>query len=277
MVEFMTTSTPVVVITGAGSGIGRACGVHLAEHGWRVVGGDIRSDVPPLSSSSPILPLDVDQDDSCVAFVQQVLDQHGRIDVLFNNAGFGIAGAAEETSSAEAHAQLETNFFGVARMCRLVLPTMRRQGSGLIVNMSSIGGLIAIPFQPFYTAAKFAVEGYSEALRLEVQPFGIDVVLIEPSDFRTEFTDRRRIAAAAVEGSAYGGRFDSVMAIAEHDERTGSDPSVVASLLERIIRSRRRRLRYTVGDPLVRVTPMVKRLLPWQLAEPLMRAYWSRS
>lgn len=277
MVEFMPTSTPVVAITGAGSGIGRACGVHLAERGYRVLGGDIRPDVAPLSEVSPVLPLDVDQDDSCEEFVEQVLAAHGRIDVLFNNAGFGVAGPAEETSSVEAQAQLETNFFGVTRMCRIVLPSMRRQGSGLIINMSSIGGLIAIPFQPFYSAAKFAVEGYSEALRLEVRPFGIDVVLIEPSDFKTGFTDSRRIAAAAMEGSAYGGRFGDVMAIAERDERMGSDPSAVAALLERIIRSRRRRLRYTVGDPLVRVTPLVKRLLPWQLAEPLMRSYWSRS
>ena len=277
MVGFMTTSTPVVAITGAGSGIGRVCGVHLAERGYRVVGGDVQPDVAPLSDGSPVLPLDVDLDDSCEAFVEQVLTAHGRIDVLFNNAGFGVAGPAEETSSAEAHAQLETNFFGVTRMSRLVLPAMRQQGSGLIVNMSSIGGLIAIPFQPFYSAAKFAVEGYSEALRLEVHPFGIDVVLIEPSDFKTGFTDRRRIASAAMEGSAYGSRFDAVLAIAESDERTGSDPSAVATLLERIIRSRRRRFRYTVGDPLVRVTPMLKRVMPWRVAEPLMRSYWSRS
>lgn len=277
MVGFMTTSMPVVAITGAGSGIGRASAVHLADRGYRVVGGDIRPNAAPLSDASPVLPLDVDEDDSCEAFVGQLLTAHGRIDVLFNNAGFGVAGPAEETSSAEAHAQLETNFFGVTRMCRLVLPAMRRQGSGLIVNMSSIGGLIAIPFQPFYSAAKFAVEGYSEALRLEVAPFGIDVVLIEPSDFKTGFTDRRMIATAAKEGSAYGRRFEDVIAIAEHDERSGSDPSSVAVLLERIIRSRRRRFRYTVGDPLVRLTPILKRLMPWQLAEPLMRSYWNRS
>jgi NAD(P)-dependent dehydrogenase (short-subunit alcohol dehydrogenase family) len=267
---------PVVAITGAGSGIGRVCGVHLAGRGFSVVGGDIRTDTEPLTDTAPVLPLDVDDDDSCEMFVRDVLSEHGRIDVLFNNAGFGIAGPAEETSSAEAHAQLETNFFGLARMCRLVLPTMRSRGEGLLVNMSSIGGLLAIPFQPFYSAAKFAVEGYSEALRLEVQPFGIDVVLIEPSDFRTGFTDRRRIVAAAVDGSAYRGRFEQVLGIAETDEREGSDPAKVAVLLERIIRSRRRRLRYTVGDPLVRITPVLKRVLPWQLTEPLMRSYWSR-
>ncbi len=276
MVGFMTESKQVVAITGAGSGIGRACGIHLAGRGYRVVGGDIRTDVGPLSEHAPILPLDVDDDDSCEAFVRHVLAEYGHIDVLFNNAGFGIAGPAEETSSAEAHAQLETNFFGLARMCRLVLPAMRGRGSGLIVNMSSIGGLIAIPFQPFYSAAKFAVEGYSEALRLEVEPFGIDVVLIEPSDFKTGFTDRRRIAEAAAEGSAYGSRFDHVMAIAENDERTGSDPRAVALLLERILASPRRRFRYTVGDPLVRITPILKRVMPWQLAEPMMRSYWSR-
>lgn len=268
---------PVVVVTGAASGIGRACGVHLTDRGCLVVGGDINTDVQPLSETSPVLQLDVDSDASCESFVQRVLTEHGRIDVLFNNAGFGIAGPAEETSSAEAHAQLETNFFGITRMCRLALPSMRDQGSGLIVNMSSIGGLIAIPFQPFYSAAKFAVEGYSEALRFEVSPFGVDVVLIEPSDFKTGFTDRRRIAASAREGSAYGSRFRHVLGVAENDERTGSDPAAVAVLLEQIIRSRRRRFRYTVGDPMVRVTPTLKRVVPWRVAEPLMRSYWGRT
>ena len=151
----------VVVVTGAASGIGLAAARHLASTGFTVVGGDIRTDEP--THGFELRRLDVDDDDSCRRFVEGVERDHGRIDVLFNNAGFGIAGPAEETSSAEAHAQLETNFFGLTRMCHLVLPGMRARGGGLIVNMSSIGGLIAIPYQAFYSAAKFAVEGYSEA------------------------------------------------------------------------------------------------------------------
>ena len=267
----------VVVITGAGSGIGRACAEHLAGLGHRVYGGDIRTDVPAFTRPVSLARLDVDDDTSCREFVEKVVAAEGRIDVLFNNAGFGIAGPAEETSSAEAHAQLETLFFGVARMCREVLPLMRAQGRGLIINMSSIGGLIALPFQGFYSASKFAVEGYSEALRQEVHPFGIDVLLIEPSDFRTGFTERRRVVAGHTAVSPYHGRFGAVLTTAENDERTGSDPMKVARLLEHVIDARRRRFRYTVGDPVVRATPLLKRIVPSRVAEWLMRLYWSRS
>jgi NAD(P)-dependent dehydrogenase (short-subunit alcohol dehydrogenase family) len=272
----MSGSPSVIVVTGAGSGIGRACAEHLASLGHTVYGGDIVTDVPAFSAPVALSALDVDDDASCRAFVSKVLTDAGHIDVLFNNAGFGIAGPAEQTSSAEAHAQLETLFFGVARMCREVLPAMRAQGHGLIVNMSSIGGLIALPFQSFYSAAKFAVEGYSEALRQEVSPFGIEVVLVEPSDFHTGFTDRRRVVQGFTAESAYRERFDSVLHIAEHDERTGSDPAQVARLLERIVASRHRRFRYTVGAPAIRMTPILKRLLPGLLTERVMKAYWSR-
>lgn len=271
------TDRLAIIVTGAASGIGRATAERLARAGHRVCGGDVRVDGPPFTSSVRLSRLDVDDDRSCESFVSDVLDDTGRIDVLFNNAGFGIAGPAEETSSPEAHAQLETLFFGTARMCREVLPSMREAGRGLIVNMSSIGGLIALPFQSFYSAAKFAVEGYSEALRFEVEPFGIEVVLIEPSDIRTPFTDRRRLVEGTSEESPYHRRFQAVLRRAEADERGGSDPDQVARLVERIVGARRRRFRYTVGDPAIRVTPVLKRIVPAPVAESLVRAYWSRS
>lgn len=272
-----TVPRRVVVITGAGSGIGRACAEALATAGHRVYGGDIRTDVRSFTAPVTLDTVNVDDDRSCRAFVQRVVEREGRIDVVVNNAGFGIAGPAEETSSAEAHAQLETLFFGVARTCREVLPLMRAQGEGLIVNMSSIGGLIALPFQSFYSAAKFAVEGYSEALRQEVGPFGIDVVLIEPSDVRTGFTDSRRVVAAHTDASPYHARARAVLATVEKDERAGSDPARVARLLSHIVSAQRRRFRYTVGDPLVRTTPVLKRALPAPVTEWLMRTYWSRA
>jgi NAD(P)-dependent dehydrogenase (short-subunit alcohol dehydrogenase family) len=272
-----TVPSRVVVITGAGSGIGRACAEELAGRGHRVHGGDIRTEVAPFSNPVTFTRLDVDDDISCREFVRRVVEHEGRIDVVLNNAGFGIAGPAEETSSAEAHAQLETLFFGVARMCREVLPVMREQTGGLIVNMSSIGGLIALPFQSFYSAGKFAVEGYSEALRQEVEPFGIRVVLIEPADVRTGFTDSRRIVAAHTGTSPYRDRVGAVLATAERDERTGSDPAEVARLVAHIVAGRRNRFRYTVGHPLVRATPLLRRAVPAPMAEWLMRAYWNRT
>src|SRR5207244_3041916 len=167
------------------------------------------------------------------------------IDVVVNCAGFGVAGAIEDTVIASARAQFETNFFGVLRVCRHVLPLMRRERSGLIVNVSSIAGVLALPFQGIYSATKFALEGLTEALSVEVQRFGIRVVLVQAGDFRTAFTAARQHVTST--GSPYAERFRQALDIAESDESNGCDPQRLARLLDRIIRSRRPRLRYGLG------------------------------
>src|SRR5258708_5663628 len=185
----MNEADSVVLVTGASSGIGAIAAAFLAERGYRVYAG-ARSAVT-AAGVEPIA-LDVSDDASVTRAIEAILAKEGRLDILVNNAGFGIAGAIEDTSIDEARAQFDVNFFGVLRMCRAVLPAMRPRKAGYIVNIGSIGGLIAIPFQGFYSASKFALEGFSEALRLEVRPFGIHVVLIEPGDHRTSFTPNRR-------------------------------------------------------------------------------------
>ncbi|MGC8873617.1 MAG: SDR family NAD(P)-dependent oxidoreductase, partial [Chloroflexia bacterium] len=156
---------PVVLITGASSGIGLACARYLADRGYRVFGTSRHPEACP-PEPFPMIQMDVCDDASVLRGVEAVRERAGRIDVLVNNAGIGYGGAIEDTSLEEAHRQFETNFFGALRLCRAVLPIMRAQGSGLIVNMSSIGGLIGLPFQGLYSATKFALEGMSEALRL---------------------------------------------------------------------------------------------------------------
>ncbi len=182
----------VVLVTGASSGIGRACAEFLAGRGYRVYGGSRRLVAGSVVES---ISMDVGDDASVHAAVSTILAREGRIDILVNNAGIAIAGAVEDTSVEEARDQFDVNFFGVLRVCRAVLPAMREQGAGYIVNIGSIGGLIAIPFQGFYSASKFALEGLSESLRLEVRQFGVHVVLIEPGDHRTGLTDNRRRTA----------------------------------------------------------------------------------
>jgi len=132
-----------------------------------------------------------------------VLADAGRIDAVVNNAGLGYAGALEDTSVDEARRQFETNLFGVHRVCRAVLPHMRERRAGRIVNMSSLGGLVTVPFQGMYCASKYALEAYTQALRMEVRPFGIQVAMIEPGDFATGFTAHRRMTAASAPGSPY--------------------------------------------------------------------------
>ncbi|MGQ9468169.1 MAG: SDR family oxidoreductase [Anaerolineae bacterium] len=267
----------VVLITGASSGIGKACAEHLARRGYRVFGTSRRAPfppAPPLPGQPVMLQMDVTQDESVQQAVDFIVRETGRLDVVVNNAGFGIAGAVEDTPIEAAKSQLETNFFGVLRVCRAALPVMRAQGEGLIVNISSLGGVIALPFQALYSASKFAVEGLTEALRLEVRPFGIRVTLIEPGDMRTGFTDQRVRVAASGEGSAYRAHFERTLQVVEHDERHGGSPETVAVLLERIIRSPNPAPRYRVGPAIQRLAAVLKGVLPGRLFEWALAKYY---
>ncbi len=267
----------VVLITGASSGIGKACAEHLARRGYQVFGTSRRAPfppIPPLPGQPIILQMDVTRDESVQQAVDFIVRETGRLDVAVNNAGFGIAGAVEDTSIEEAKSQMETNFFGVLRVCRAVLPVMREQREGLIVNISSLGGVISLPFQALYSASKFAVEGLTEALRLEVRPFGIRVTLIEPGDMHTGFTDQRvRVAAWGV-ASAYAPFAERVLQIVETDERHGGAPETVAVLLERILRSPNPLPRYRVGPAFQRLAAVLKGFLPDRLFEWALAKYY---
>jgi NAD(P)-dependent dehydrogenase (short-subunit alcohol dehydrogenase family) len=266
----------VILITGASSGIGKVCARHLAERGYRVYGTsrEITGDDPVEDGSVRMLRMDVNDDRSVASGIDRVLQDEGRLDVVVNNAGFGIAGAIEDTSIEEAKALFETNLFGLLRVCRAVLPKMRRQGSGTIVNISSLAGRIGLPYQGLYSATKFAVEGLTEALRMEVKPFGIKVVLIEPGDFRTGFTANRVHTAASKEDSAYQERFQRTLKVAESDEEKGSSPERIARLLHRILQKPSPKVRYSTGEASQRAAAILKGILPSKLFEwGLMKYY----
>jgi len=258
----------VVLITGASSGIGLASARRLAAAGNKVYGTS-RSGAS-VDPAFQMLAMDVTDDAAVDRGVARVIDAESRIDVLVNNAGIGIAGSVEDTSIDEARAQFETNVFGMLRLCRAVLPHMRRQRAGLIVNMSSIAGLVPVPFQAHYSASKAAIESITEALRMEVRPFGIDVVLLEPGDFRTGFTANRVRVAAANDASPYKARFERAIGVMERDEQAGDSPDVVARVLERIVVARSPSLRYSVGKALQRAAPALRQVLPAGLYERLL-------
>src|ERR1700742_2799845 len=180
----------IVLVTGASSGIGKRCCEYLAGLGMTVYGTS-RSLQASDAGKFRTFKMDVTDDASVLDGVKWIEERHGRLDVVINCAGYGIAGAVEETTPQEAMAQIDTNFFGTHRVCRAVLPLMRRQKGGVIINISSLAGLLAVPFQAFYSASKFAMEGMTEALRMEVRPYGIRVALIEPGDFKSEFPANR--------------------------------------------------------------------------------------
>jgi NAD(P)-dependent dehydrogenase (short-subunit alcohol dehydrogenase family) len=221
-----------------------------------------------------MLTADVTGDRSVEQAVAAVLEREGRLDIVVNNAGMGIAGPLEKTSIEEAKRQLEVNFFGAFRVCRAALPAMRSQGSGYIVNIGSIGGLIAIPYQAMYSASKFALEGLSEALRMEVRSFGIRVVIVEPGDHKTALTQNRRLTEMPGDTDVYRRSFESALAKTAHDEQSGPGPEQIARLVYRIVNQRNPRLRYTVGPGAQRAAVWLKRLLPYSVVEYGVRTYY---
>jgi len=269
----MQINRSVVLITGASSGIGRACADHLSMKGFKVYRAS-RSFTATDSADDATLHMDVNLDDSVNDCILRVAEMEGRIDVIVNCAGYGLAGAVEETSIEEMKAQFETNLFGTLRVCRAALPLMRRQGSGLIVNVSSIGGLISLPFQGLYCASKFALEAATEALRMEVAPFGVRIVLIEPGDFNTPFTAHRRRAVRSGEQTAYRERFEKALAAMERDESSGRAPLAIAHLLERIINQPSPKCRYVTGAWHERAAIILKALLPCKFYERLLMKHY---
>jgi len=278
----MTENTKrVVLITGASSGIGQACAQHLHQKGYQVYGTSRKAPARPSKKSQqkntmdfPMLRMDIDSDRSVREGIEYILKKEGRIDVVVNNAGWGFAGSIEDTRPDEARALFETNLWGVVRICREILPGMRNQRSGYIVNISSVAGLIAVPFQGIYSAAKFALEGLTEALSMEVRPFGVHVVLVEPGDCTTQFTANRCRTADSQQNQAYTERCNTAVEVMEHDETCGMSPYKVARLLERIIRNPRPRLRYKVGAVSQRLAAALKKILPGRLFERIIMLYY---
>ncbi|NLB42355.1 MAG: SDR family NAD(P)-dependent oxidoreductase [Clostridiales bacterium] len=265
----------VVLLTGASSGIGKLTAEHLASLGCKVYGtsrkGENGTVVFPNDSTRPaqkgfvkMVQLDVRDDLSVKNAVEYVIQEEGRIDILINNAGFGISGAIEETSEKEAFSQFDTNFFGMHRMCRKVLPIMRKQKKGLIINIGSVAGTFAIPYQSMYSASKSAMKSFTDALRMEVQDFGIRAVIIEPGDTQTGFTDNRYYNQESENTSYPKGKASIEMMI--KDERNGDQPIGIAQTIGKLLNVKNPPSRITIGI-VYKVFTQLKRILPSRLVE----------
>jgi len=253
----------VIVITGASAGIGEACAKHLHQKGWTVVGASRRA---TASTTGPGLVMDVDSDTSVTNGFASVLADHGRLDAVLACAGWGLAGAAEQSPIDQAKAQLETNFWGCVRVANAALPIFRRQGGGRLIFMSSIGGLIGIPYQAFYSASKFALEGYAESLAYEVEPFKVRVTLVEPGNFKTDFTQSRKVVVVP-DDDPYKAAREKAIETMERDEKGGADPKDVAKLVETVLGQPKPPRRVSVGKFDERIGVMAKRLMPFRLFE----------
>lgn len=263
----------VILITGVSSGFGRAMALTLAAQGHLVYGVSRRvPDQAVLSALAGHIQADLCQPESANTAVSRILEEQGRIDVLINNAGAGIGGALEETGNEAMEALFQINFFAMTRLCRAVLPVMRAQRAGLILNFSSLGGLAGLPYQGAYSASKFAVEGYTEALYSEVKGFGIHVVMLEPGDFSTGFTGSRSMATAP--DSPYLGDHQAALKRIEADELGGSKPQTLADKAARIIAAPNPRLRYSVGNPGECLLVKARHLMGDRLFLFLLRRYY---
>jgi NADP-dependent 3-hydroxy acid dehydrogenase YdfG len=269
-----------VLITGCSSGIGRATAERLAGAGWNVYATARRTEsIADLEARGcHTLALDVTDEESMAAAVRRVQDAEGAVGCLVNNAGYSQSGAVESVALADVRAQFETNVFGLVRMCQLVLPGMRRRASGRIVNVSSMGGRLTFPGGGIYHASKYAVEAISDALRFEVQGFGVDVVLIEPGLIRSEFAS----TAAATVGGRDGpyAEFNTTVARATEGAyrgvsgRLGAGPDAVAKTIERALSAERPRPRYPVTAS-ARLLIGMRRLVPDRGWDRMMRGQFT--
>jgi NAD(P)-dependent dehydrogenase (short-subunit alcohol dehydrogenase family) len=258
----------VAVVTGASSGIGEAAARELAGAGFIVYGTSRTATVGEERDGVVFVPLDVTDDESVADAVREVLARSGRIDVLVNNAGLGITGAAEESSIEQARALFDTNLFGSMRMTRAVLPQMREQGSGRIINVSSVLGLMPAPFGALYAASKHAIEGYSESLDHEVREHGVRVLLVEPAYTRTSFDANAVPADEPL--PVYARRREVLDALLAEAIKGGDEPSVVGEAIVAAATDSAPKLRYPAG-PLARRVTKLRRYAPSTLFDKQIR------
>ena len=261
----------IVFITGISSGFGLETARLLSQEG-HIVYGTVRRNVEPLPQVH-YLQLDIRDQEKVDKAVANIIEKEGRIDVLVNNAGMGIGGPLEFASEEEICLQMDTNFMGLVHCVDAVLPHMRKQGSGKIIALSSIGGLMGLPFQGFYSASKFAIEGYCEALRLETKASGIQVVVLRPGDFATGFTGSRKKATDETAFQAYPA-YKTAIEKVEHDESGGLQPIVLARKISKIINTKHPHNDYVVASFEQRLSVLLKRLLPAKWFARILGSYY---
>lgn len=262
----------VVFITGASSGIGKAIGEYLKDKGY-IVYGTSRNPKKNDKTKINLLALDVRDVISINEAIQYVINKEGKIDVLINNAGVGITGALEEIPTEEIRNNFETNFFGPIEVMKAVLPHMRKEKNGLIINVTSIAAYMGLPFRSIYSASKGALELLTEAMSMEVKAFGIKVVNIAPGDFATNIA-AGRYHAPLIEDSAYNETYGMTLKMMNDHVNLGSNPAEMARAIERIILSEKPKIHYKVGAFMQKFSIVLKRVLPDRVYEKLLMNHY---
>lgn len=261
----------VILITGITSGFGKSMAEKLCSDGHKVYGTHRKAKefIPGVT----YIKADATVEAEVEAAVKQVIDAEGRIDVFINNAGMGIGGPLEFCSLEDAQRQMDVNWMGMVRFLHYIVPIMREQKAGKIIAFSSIGGLMGLPFQGLYSASKFAIEGYCEALRLELKAFGVKVVVIEPGDFATNFTSQRKSVSNPKAFEVYKTYADSMASI-EKDETSGLKPEVLSNKISKIVKAKNPNYRYIISTLEQRLSVFIKAILPPSWFEAILGSYY---
>jgi NAD(P)-dependent dehydrogenase (short-subunit alcohol dehydrogenase family) len=262
----------VILITGASSGIGKAIGEFLHHKGF-IVYGTSRNPEKITNSVFPLLALDVRNTESIMGAVAKVIALSSRIDVVINNAGVGITGPLEEIPTAAIKNNFETNFFGPIEVMKAVLPQMRSQKSGLIINITSIAGYMGLPYRSVYSASKGALELITEALRMEVAAFGIHITNVAPGDFATNIASGR-FHAPLIKGSAYEISYGYTLKMMDEHVDKGSNPNEMAEAIYAIIKNPKPRIHYKVGIFMQKFSIVLKRILPDKVYEKMLMNHY---
>ena len=259
----------IVLITGGSSGIGKSIGNYLKSKGHKVYGTTRNLSNYPDFSDFDLLELDVRNTDTISIAIAQLMDKEGRLDVLINNAGVGITGPIEETPHEEILKTFETNFHGPLHMVKAVLPQMRKQGSGLIINITSIAGYMGLPFRGIYSATKGALEITTEALRMEIKDFGIHMTNLAPGDFATNIASGR-YHAPVLNDSPYTKPYGNTLKLINEDVNGANDPIAVAHMVYKIMKTKKPKVHYKVGSFMQKFSLTLKNLLPDKVYEKLL-------
>lgn len=260
-----------VLITGASSGIGKQTALFLTEKGYNVYG--TARNVEGHDLPFRLLPMDVRNKESIDKAVQMILSEAGKIDILINNAGVGISGAVEELPTEELENVFATNFFGAVSVMQSVLPTMRHQKSGLIINVTSIAGYMGLPFRGAYSASKGALMLISESLRMEVKEFGIEVTTVAPGDYATDIASRRYHAPVKAD-SAYKESYQKSLDLMNKHVDSGGNPIEMAEKIYKIIQTRHPNVHYKQGNFLQKFSIVLKRILPSKMYERMLMKHY---
>ena len=264
-------SSKVVLITGASSGIGKAIAEFLHRKGFIVFG--TSRNPQGKGSVFPLVALDVTRPETIKAAVSEVISEAGKIDILINNAGVGITGPIEETPDEEIKKAFDTNYFGPINVIKAVLPEMRENNSGLIINVTSIAGYMGLPYRGIYSASKGALELTTEAFRMELKDFNIKMTNIAPGDFATNIA-AGRYHAPVIPGSPYEKAYGNTLKLMNQHVDEGKDPNVMAEAIFKIIQEKEPRTHYKVGEPLQKFSIALKRILPDKVYERLLLKHY---